>query len=65
MGFYVLDRFTLLAKARLISGKIKKQQHARNFSSVFWVFEKNGKFKPIEYNELKDKYIKKYLENEE
>lgn len=65
MGFYVLDRFTLLAKARLISGKIKKQQHARNFSSVFWVFEKNGKFKPIEYNELKDNYIKKHLENGE
>ena len=65
IGFYVLDRFTLLAKSRLISGKIKKQQHARNFSSVFWVFEKNGKFKPIVYNELKDNYLKKLLENDE
>lgn len=62
-GFYVLDRFTLLAKARLISGKIKKQQHARNFSSVFWVFEKNGKFKPIKYNEIKEDYITKHLNN--
>ena len=62
-GFYVLDRFTLLAKARLISGKIKKQQHARNFSSVFWVFEKNGKFKPIKYEELKNNFIEKNLQN--
>ena len=63
-GFYVLDRFTLMAKARLISGKIKKQQHARNFSSVFWVFEKNGKFKPINYNEIKENYINKHLNND-
>lgn len=39
-GFYVLDKFTCLAKARLISGKIKKQQHSRNFTSTFWVFKK-------------------------
>lgn len=47
-GFYVLDRFILLAKARLISGKIKKQRHARNFSSTFWVFQKSTK-KNINY----------------
>lgn len=42
-GFCPIDRFTLLAKTRLISGKVKNQQHARNFSSVFWVFKKGGK----------------------
>ena len=42
IGFYVKDEFILSAKSRLISaGKIKKQQHARKFSSTFWVFEKN------------------------
>lgn len=60
-GFYVLDRFTLLAKSRLISGKIKQQQHARNFSSIFWVFEKNGKFKPIRYEDLRTEYEEKHL----
>lgn len=47
-GFEELDRFTLIAKARLHSGKIKTQQHARNFSSVFWVFKKSKK-KSIPY----------------
>lgn len=40
-GFEELDRFTLVAKSRLHSGKIKRQQHARNFSSSFWVFKKS------------------------
>jgi hypothetical protein len=48
-GFHILDRFTLLAKSRLISGKIKKQQHARNFSSTFWVLKKDTKHKTFEY----------------
>lgn len=48
VGFEVLDRFHLIAPARLISGKIKKQQHARKFSSEFWVFKK-GDNKNIKY----------------
>lgn len=40
LGFYHKDEFILLAKARLISGKIKKQQHARKYHSYFYVFEK-------------------------
>lgn len=49
-GFYVLDKFILNAKARLISGKIKKQRHARKFTSDFWVFKKDEKFsKKINY----------------
>lgn len=44
LGFYVIDEFLLEAKARLISGaKIKKQQHARKFTSTFWVFKKDSK----------------------
>ena len=40
VGFYPKDLFVLLAKNRLISGKVRKQQHARKFHSYFWVFEK-------------------------
>lgn len=53
-GFYVLDRFTLVARNRLISGKVKNQQHARNFSSVFWVFKKGGKHKVVDYYKFLD-----------
>ena len=42
-GFYVLDQFFLIAKNRLHSGKIQKQQHARKYSSTFWVFKKCDK----------------------
>ena len=40
IGFYPKDLFILTAKARLISGKVKNQIHARKFHSYFWVFEK-------------------------
>lgn len=39
-GFYHKDEFVLLAKSRLISGKVKQQQHARKYHSYFYVFEK-------------------------
>lgn len=55
-GFETLDKFTLLAKQRLISGKIKTQQHARNFSSVFWVFRKSKK-KAIKYFKTSEENI--------
>ena len=44
-GFYVADEFILEAKARLIPGKEKmsKQQHARKYTSTFWVFVKDSK----------------------
>ena len=48
IGFEVLDKFVLTAKQRLISGKVKKQQHARKFDSVFYVLKKNNK-KNIRY----------------
>lgn len=40
VGFYPKDLFILNAKSRLISGQIKKQQHARKFHSYFLVFKK-------------------------
>ena len=42
LGFYTLDEFVLVAKSRLISGKVKKQQHARKFHSFFYVFQKDN-----------------------
>jgi len=42
-GFYVLDQFFLISKNRLHSGKIKKIQHARKYTSTFFVFKKTKK----------------------
>ena len=43
-GFYVKDEFILESKARLIAdSKIKKQCHARKYTSTFWVFKKDKK----------------------
>ena len=44
-GLYIIDQFFLQAKARLIPGaaKIKKQQHARKYTSTFWVFKRDDK----------------------
>ena len=39
-GLDMIDSFMLLAKARLISGKVKNQMHARRFESEFLVFKK-------------------------
>lgn len=49
IGFYTLDEFILLAKNRLHSGKIKKQEHARKFHSHFFVFKKSKREKPLNY----------------
>lgn len=48
VGFEVVDKFCLIAKQRLHSSKIKKQQHARKYDSVFFVFKKSSK-KNIRY----------------
>ena len=57
VGFYTLDEFIVLAKNRLHSGKIKKQEHARKFHSHFFVFKKSKKEKPINYYKWKDRCI--------
>lgn len=44
VGFYIKDKFILEATSRLISSsKIKQQQHARKYTSCFWVFKKDEK----------------------
>ena len=48
LGFEVLDRFTLVSNVRLLSGKIKKQQHARKYDCSFYVLKKSSK-KNIRY----------------
>ena len=53
-GFYTLDQFFLLAKNRLHSGKIKKQQHARKFTSTVYVFKKGMEKKKIKYLDFMD-----------
>lgn len=53
VGFTVEDKFILEAKARLIgTSKIKKQAHARKYTSVFYVFKKTLKKKSKNFNYL-------------
>ena len=40
-GFYIKDEFVLVAKQRLISGKVKNQMHSRRYHSFFHVFVKD------------------------
>lgn len=67
-GFYTLDQFFLLAKNRLHSGKIKKQQHARKFTSTVYVFKKGMEKKKIKYldfmnEELQTEFINNLMSN--
>ena len=52
LGFKMIDKFTLEAKARLISNaKMKNgQKHSRSFTSQFLVFKKEAKTKSKEFN---------------
>ena len=43
--FDTVDEFYLNSKNRLISGKVKKQQHSRSYVSSFYVFKKSRKKK--------------------
>lgn len=66
-GFYTLDQFFLIAKNRLHSGKIKKQQHARKFTSTVYVFKKTEK-KKIKYldfmnDEQEQKFVNDLIKN--
>ena len=61
LGFDILDEFVLLAKQRLISGKVKNQQHARSFHSYFIVFKKSLKKKITYFEFLNEEEIEKLL----
>lgn len=52
LGFKMIDKFTLRAKARLISSSRYKngQKHARSYTSMFLVFVKDSKNKSKEFN---------------
>jgi len=52
LGFKMVDKFTLLAKARLISsGRYKSGQvHSRSYTSMFLVFVKSSKQKSKDFN---------------
>jgi len=60
IGFVIEDSFVLLAKNRLHSGKIKKQLHARKYTSTFFVFKKfkNKKYKKFNYFDLINEFSK-------
>lgn len=68
-GFKMVDKFNLLAKARLISpGKYKdgKQKHSRSYTSLFLVFlkeEKHNRSKEFDFTKLLDRCEKEELEN--
>ena len=62
IGFDSLDEFILLAKNRLVSGKINKQQHARSFHSYFLVFQKSLKKKITYFDFMDDAEINETLE---
>lgn len=53
-GYDMVDYFTLLAKSRMTSGKIKNQEHSRRFTSTFFVFKKSDKKKLKLLEPLKD-----------
>ena len=60
-GFDSLDDFILVAKNRIISGKVKKQQHARSFHSYFLVFKKSLSKKVRYFDFMTDAQIKDFL----
>ena len=62
IGFEVLDKFTLCSKVRLISGKVKKQQHARKFESYFYVLKKGNKNNIRYFDFMDDDEMEKLLD---
>ena len=62
-GFYTLDQFFLIAKNRLHSGKIKKQQHARKFTSTIYVFKKTERKKVKYLNFMDDEKQSEFINN--
>lgn len=61
IGFDSYDEFILLAKNRIVSGKVKEQQHARSFHSYFLVFKKSLKKKIAYFDFMADEEINNVL----
>ena len=67
LGFDCVDAFYLEGKTRLISGKVKHQEHSRSYVSIFYVFKKSHR-KKIDYltsfsEDVKDRILKGIKEN--
>jgi hypothetical protein len=62
LGFEVLDKFVLVTKQRLISGKVKKQQHARKYDSYFYVLKKNSKKNIRYFDFMEEKELNDFIE---
>lgn len=67
LGFDCVDAFYLEGKTRLISGKVKHQEHSRSYVSVFYVFKKSHR-KKIDYltsfsEDVKSRILKGIKEN--
>jgi hypothetical protein len=60
-GFYPKDKFILESQVRIISGKIRQQQHARKYTSTFWVFEKGNKKDPRYFYWLKENDVEEMM----
>lgn len=62
LGFDMIDEFILTSKGgRLISSKIKKQQHARKYHSYFYVLKKSTKKKVNYFNFMTDDMIESLM----
>ena len=67
LGFDCVDAFYLEGKTRLISGKVKHQEHSRSYVSIFYVFKKSHR-KKIDYltsfsEDVKSRILKGIKEN--
>lgn len=62
LGFDCIDTFYLEGKSRLISGKVKKQEHSRSYVSIFYVFKKSNK-KKVDYLTCFDSFTKNAIIN--
>lgn len=63
LGLDMIDSFCLLSKGRLISGKVKNQQHSRRFECHFHVFKNSLKKKITYLDFLPDEMIDDLLNN--
>ena len=64
-GFYCIDKFILRAKSVMISAaKYKEQQHARKYTSTFFVFQKTTKPKDtkVDYKAIIERERANYIE---
>ena len=62
IGFDSLDEFVLVAKNRLVSGKVKKQQHARSFHSYFLCFKKSQSKKVMYFDFMDDNELNETID---